>query len=78
MSLKDFLGYKALIEFGVLVKIHLTLNLLLEVHRVDKDLKSLPKHQYLDFVQILQDLSEFQLLFVEFMDSNRQEVKDFQ
>jgi hypothetical protein len=39
MSLKDFLGYKAQIEFGALVKIHLTLNLLLEAHQVDKDHK---------------------------------------
>ena len=39
MFLKDFLVYKALIEFGVLVKIHMMLNLLLEVHQVEKDHK---------------------------------------
>ena len=78
MSLKGFWELRAQIEYMGKQKIHSIQSILQEDLPEEKDLKLLQELQLLRYAPTLQDLSEFQLLFVEFMDSSQQEARDFQ
>lgn len=75
---KVFWELKAQTEFMGLRRILSIQNALQEEVREAKVLKLLQEHLLLRYAQIQLALSEFQLLFVEFTDSNQQEVRDFQ
>lgn len=75
---KVFWEFKAQIEFMGLRRIRSIQNALQEEVQEAKVLKLLQGPLLLRYVQIQQVLLEFQRPFVEFTDSNQQEVRDFQ